>query len=320
MAALTVTTQALTSATQDFETILESFAAYLDRRGRKQATIASYCGAIRKFWQFRQESGAAASSGQMVADWRDAMLADRLASKTVALYLAAMRIFAAWAVKAGFMKDEIAESIAEVGAGRIETTFRRDALSEAQARQLLQGIDTQTLNGRRDYALILTALSCGLRACEISRARICDFRTVNGIASLAVLGKGHVDRDQKVRIPQRTEAAIREYLAARGESDPDAPLFASHSNRNATGKPLNTKSISRLVKPHLDRIREPGQNISCHSLRHTAAFTALRHGTPIEEVRIMLRHKSITVTQTYVDHLAFETRQGETTVENAILG
>jgi len=55
-----------------------------------------------------------------------------------------------------------------------------------------------------------------------------------------------------------------------------------------------------LVKTYAKRADLEG--ITPHSLRHTAAMQAAEHGT-ITQVSKLLRHKNVSVTTVYLDHM-----------------
>lgn len=318
MSNIAIATQKI-ALNQSLDAIISEFMSYLNVKRRKASTITTYINAIRQFWAFTQARGTGLDGCQTVTAWRDAMNETGKAASTIQLYITAIKRFVAWAVKAGYVQTKVADGINEVEVDRIEKDFRRDCLTENQARQLLDSVDRTTLAGMRDYALLALMTTCGLRDCEISRAKIGDLTTFNGVCTLYVHGKGHGAADAKVKPGAKTELAIRQYLAERVETDQEAPLFASVSNRNATGKPIDPKSISRLVKRYLDKVKLDGQNISPHSLRHTAATVALRQGRSLQEVQSMMRHKSINTTMIYAHNLDFANRKAEQCVEDVIM-
>lgn len=318
MSEIVIVTQELAQK-PSLDAILSEFIAYLNVKRRKASTVTTYINAIRQFWNFTLASGTSLDGCQTVTAWRDAMVEANKAASTIQLYITAIKRFVAWAVKAGYVQTKVADGINEVEVDRIEKDFRRDCLTENQARQLLESVDRTSLAGMRDYALLALMTTCGLRDCEISRAKIGDLATFNGVCTLYVHGKGHGSADAKVKPGAKTELAIRQYLAERGETNQDEPLFASVSNRNAIGNPIDPKSISRLVKRYLDKVKLDGQHISPHSLRHTAATVALKQGRSLQEVQNMMRHKSINTTMIYAHNLDFANRKAEQCVEDAIM-
>lgn len=299
----------------ELDALSQQFEAYLRKRNRKAATIKTYFNAIKQFITYQNNQAISGNGAEILTRWRDFLQAKNLTTATIRLYLQAIKNLISWAAKQGYVSQCLAADVCDVNTPKIEPTFKKDCLSEYQGQQLLQGIDRTTLIGKRDYAIILLGLICGLRCCELSRAKIIDFRTSCGVTALFVYGKGHDTADVAVRVPFQVEAAIREYLQARGQADKADPLFVSCSNRNKK-KNMTPKSTGRIIKEHLNKVTSPGQRISAHSLRHTTAFTALQHGTGIMEVKNMLRHKSINTTQIYADHLQFANRQLEQKLAN----
>jgi integrase len=56
------------------------------------------------------------------------------------------------------------------------------------------------------------------------------------------------------------------------------------------------------VRNYADRVFSNGHGLHPHSLRHTAAMEAARHGT-VSEVSKLLRHKNTRITTIYMDHM-----------------
>src|SRR4030066_480470 len=101
-----------------------------------------------------------------------------------------------------------------------ETEF----LIEEEAQAILRVPDRRTLQGKRDYAILLTLLTTGIRKAEICNLKAGDLKTYRNQAVVDVIGKGQKFR----RIPLKTETllAIKDYLKATGNgTDPDHPLF-----------------------------------------------------------------------------------------------
>jgi integrase/recombinase XerD len=82
-----------------------------------------------------------------------------------------------------------------------ETEF----LTEEEAQAILLVPDRRTLQGKRDYATILTLLTSGLRKAEICNLKVGDLKTYRNQAVIDVIGKGQKFR----RIPLKTETPPR---------------------------------------------------------------------------------------------------------------
>ena len=113
------------------------------------------------------------------------------------------------------------------------------------------------------------------------------------------------------------EAALREYLAARGEKDPEAPLFASTSNNNK-GQRMTTRSISGIVKAHFIEAGYNSDRLTAHSLRHTSVTMAILSGQTLPEVQQFARHANISTTMIY-NHALDKAKNGcSEAISNAI--
>ena len=101
-----------------------------------------------------------------------------------------------------------------------ETEF----LTEEEAQAILRVPDRRTLQGKRDYAILLTLLTTGLRKAEICNLKAGGLKTYRNQAVIDVIGKCQKFR----RIPLKVEtlSAIKDYLKADGNGIvPEHPLF-----------------------------------------------------------------------------------------------
>ena len=103
---------------------------------------------------------------------------------------------------------------------RKETEF----LTEEEAEAILRVPDRRTLQGKRDYAILLTLLTTGLRKAEICGLKIGDLKTYRNQAVIDVIGKGKKFR--RIPLHPETLVAIRDYLKGSGNGfNPDGPVF-----------------------------------------------------------------------------------------------
>jgi integrase/recombinase XerD len=139
-------------------------------------------------------------------------------------------------------------------------------LDQQEIDALLAAPDRSTWTGRRDHALLLTAIQTGLRASELTALNVADVQLA-GAAHLTCLGKG---RKQRITpLITSTAAVLRVWLAERA-GNPDDPLFPTLRGRRLSRDGLE----SRLAK-HIEHAarRCPTlmeKNITLHTLRHTA--------------------------------------------------
>lgn len=295
-----------------FQELLGRFFSFLDV---KPQSVRTYAKGLRQFFGWLQENGIQQPNRDDVVSWRDQLEAEGKKATTRQTYVIAVRQFFRWTAQEGLYPN-IADHVK--GAKVDRQTYKRDALTAEQAAEILaKTAEDTSLQGLRDYAILVCALSGGLRTIEISRANLDDFRTKGGRYILAVQGKGRDDRGLYVVMPEQAERAIRDYLKARGRTKKGAPLFASCSNRGA-GARLTTRSISRVIKARMVAAGYNSAFLTAHSLRHTAGTLAVQNGATLEQAQQFLRHASIQSTMIYYHEKEREENKSEEIVMAAI--
>lgn len=175
------------------------------------------------------------------------------------------------------------------------------AISDAQARALLDAPPADTLKGKRDRAILSTFLFHGLRREELCRLKVEDIQLRSGVIHLRVHGKG--GRLRYVPAHPGTLARINDYLEQAGHrEDLDGPLFRPVRNP-LDGNPAKalapTTVYRRVVKQHAKVIGLTMPGFCVHSLRATAATNALDHAADIAKVQDWLGHANISTTRLY---------------------
>ena len=250
------------------------FIAYLDAR---ESTVETYSKALRPFFTYLADNGVTRPTRETVIAYRDSLRA-RLKPSTVQTYIITVRLFFSWAEQEGLYPN-IAEHIK---GAKLDRQHKKDALTGSQAKAILTGINRDTLAGKRDYAILALMASCGLRTIEVARANIEDIRIAGGSAALYIQGKGRDEKTEYAKLAPPVEAAIRDYLKARGKADGKEALFTSTRKNNA-GQALSTRSISGIVKEAMRAAGLDSERLTAHSLRHTAATLNLLAGGSVQE-------------------------------------
>ena len=308
---MTMTQAASTTMTrQQGLTDLEArFIAYLDAKPR---TIDTYRKALKQFFTYLADNGITRPERTTIIAYRDSLLAEKKPT-TVQTYMVTVRLFFRWAAQEGLYPN-VAD---KVKGAKLDKAHKKDALTANQARTILQAIDRGTLAGKRDYAILSLMMGGGLRTIEVSRANLEDLGTAGGSAALYIQGKGRDEKTDYVKLPQPVEAAIRDYLKARGKAEGKEALFTSTSNNNA-GQALTTRSISGIVKSHMRAAGFNSERLTAHSLRHTAGTLNLLHGGTIQETQQLLRHSNINTTMIYLHNLNRANNHSEARIAAAI--
>ena len=292
----------------------ELFTRWIEYLDAKPRTIETYTRNIKPFMLYLQANGISQPTREDIIAYRDQLKADHKPT-TVQAYIMAIKLFFQW-----LEQENLYPNIAKhVKGAKIDTDHKKDPLTAKQVGKVLKTIDTDTLTGLRDYAIIALDVTSGLRTIEIMRANIEDIRTVGDFTALFIQGKGHDEKNTFVKIPEQVEEAIRAYLAARGKTSGKDPLFVSHAHRN-NGERMTTRSISRIVKDSLKAAGYDSDRLTAHSLRHTAATLNLLNGASLEDTQQLLRHTSINTTMIYAHALERAKNDSENRIAAAIFG
>jgi site-specific recombinase XerD len=146
------------------------------------------------------------------------------------------------------------------------------------------------VNEKRDYAILMIFLNCGIRRSELVGLNLTDVYEDR----LRVVGKGNKERFVYFGTPCRR--AIDEYLIERNKKvlTDNRALFGSRN-----GERISVTAVHRLVKKALSQAGLDADQFSAHKLRHTAATLMLSGGVGVKTVQEVLGHESLNTTQIY---------------------
>jgi integrase/recombinase XerC/integrase/recombinase XerD len=212
---------------------------------------------------------------------------------TIDNYLAPVRQFFKYLAECDIHKN----IAVDVRSPKKSQSFSKDYLRSHQVRQLLNIVNRANTYGLRDYAIINLMVRTGMRCIEVSRANVEDLRQEEGRWILYIQGKGRYAKDRALGVTEKIVNPIAEYITAH-ELKQSSPLFLNHSYVSRDTR-ITTITISKTVKRYLRSIGIDNSKISAHSLRHTAAITALKSGADILAVKSMLGHNKIETTMIY---------------------
>jgi site-specific recombinase XerD len=169
-------------------------------------------------------------------------------------------------------------------------------LDQTEIDALLAAPDRSTWTGRRDHALLLTAIQTGLRASELTGLNCGDIHLATG-AHVSCRGKG---RKQRITpLTTITVAVLRVWLAERS-GNTDNPLFPTSQGRHLSRDGLERRLTKHLstAAPRCPSLRE--KNVTLHTLRHTAAMQLLHAGVDTSVIALWLGHERVETTQIYL--------------------
>ena len=273
------------------EDLISRYIAFVDVAKKSAETYAK---AIKQLIIYLRLRSIEEPQREDIISFREELKATNHKASTIQTYIVSIRLFFKWTAQEGIYPN-IADNIK---CPKVSREHKKDYLTANQIKEILKGIDKETLQGKRDYALISLLVTCGLRTIEVVRANKEDLQALGENTVLYIQGKGREDKAEYVKVPQPTEKAIREYLKARGKIEDNEPLFASLSN-NSKGERMTTRAIRGIVKESFLKAGYDSNRLTTHSLRHTAVTLSLLSGKDITEVQEFARHKNIATTMIY---------------------
>ena len=282
--------------TLDYSAIIDRFLLAHDIKPKSKET---YRRALRQFFVYLETEGVTRPTRETLLAYKAYLIDKKLSAYTVSAYIISVRKMFQWTES----EHLYANIASQIKGQKKPKGFKKDALSVNQARKLLTIMETDTLQGARDYALVNLLVRTGLRTIETARANVEDIRQQGDQAVLYIQGKGRDSKDDLVILTEETLEPIRAYISMRGQGVKDSsPLFISHSDRNY-GERLTTRSISRIVKDRLQASGLDDRRLTAHSLRHTAVTFSLIGGASIQEAQTLARHSDINTTLIYAHNL-----------------
>lgn len=168
-------------------------------------------------------------------------------------------------------------------------------LEADRAMQLLDGEVPDDFLARRDHAILELFYSSGLRLSELVELDLDKLDLVEGLVQ--VQGKGNKAR--LLPVGRMAREALKRWLPLRLLAGPqDAAVFISHR-----GKRLTPRAVQLRVRAF--GVRELGQHLHPHMLRHSFASHLLESSQDLRAVQELLGHADISTTQIYT-HLDFQ--------------
>ncbi|MCF6464958.1 tyrosine recombinase XerC [Clostridium sp. Cult2] len=143
---------------------------------------------------------------------------------------------------------------------------------------------------KRDYAIVILFLNCGLRLSELSSINLSKIKD----DTLTVIGKGNKERT--IYLNESCIYAIKDYISVRPKDPIDTEaLFLSMRKRR-----MSNRAIQHMIDRYLEKAGFDTSVYSTHKLRHTAATLMYKYGNvDIRALQELLGHENVSTTQIY---------------------
>jgi integrase/recombinase XerD len=161
---------------------------------------------------------------------------------------------------------------------------------------LLGAPDRATWHGRRDHAMLLTAIQTGVRVSELVNLTITNLTLGTG-AHLKVIGKGRKERSAV--LTTETVTVLDSWLHER-KGEPHEPLFPTRR-----GERLTPRAFAVLLDKHTATATHAcpslqTKRVTPHTLRHTDAMLLRAENVDIYTIALWLGHESTKSTEIYL--------------------
>lgn len=294
------------AATRALFALVESFFnEYLRRqRGASEHTVRAYRDALKLLFEFAaQRRGCNVAALELQALDADTVgrFLDQL--ETARSNSAATRNCRRAAIRSFFrhlVRNDLAhaQQYTQVLAIPAKKSRHRPAayLEAHDVRAILAHPDRRTVDGWRDYTLLLFLYNCGARVSEAAGVRWTDLQLAPS-RQVRLQGKGRKER----LLPLWRETAdafhrLREMAGTRDEQH----VFLNHH-----GQPLTRDGIAYILRKHASAVAQERpalarKRITPHVLRHSCAVALLQSGTDVTVIRDYLGHASVATTGRYI--------------------
>lgn len=169
--------------------------------------------------------------------------------------------------------------------------------------EALYAVTDDTALGHRDRCMLSLYYGCGMRKSEGLRILLTDIDFSKGRIHVR---KATNSRERYVIMSPMVQKQVEQYVySARdmylSESSKHEQLFISER-----GAPMHPESIASRVEMLWKRVTDSNGGdkwIGCHTLRHSLGTHLYMAGMAIEDIALMLGHRTLEATQLYI-HLA----------------
>lgn len=215
--------------------------------------------------------------------WVEALREKGLAQTSLATKSRSPKAFGKWLVEEEYVEKH---PFSRVILPRREDKGK-EVFTPAEVERLLAECDPATWLGRRDYAIVLTLYSTGLRASELLGLEVGD---LDRPQQLLTVRRGKGGRFRRVPLSRPVERALDRYLA-HPKRPQSTRLFTVVGSRAMT-----LDALEMLMKRLSART---GIHANPHKFRHSCAVQYLRNGGRVEVLRTMLGHSKLEMTLHY---------------------
>jgi site-specific recombinase XerD len=224
-------------------------------------------------------------------------LQGEVSAPTVKQHLAALRMLFDWLVLGHVLEVNPAHAVR--GPKHVVRKGKTPVLQGEEARALLDSIDTGSVVGLRDRALIGLMTYSFARVGAVLKMKVKDYFIQGRRGHVRLHEKG--GKEHEVPCHHKLEQFLDEYIAAAGlDGDEDGPLFRTSAGRSGTltSNAMYQQDMFRMIRR---RAKQAGikTKIGNHTFRATGITAYLKNGGTLEMAQHIANHESPRTTKLY---------------------
>ena len=279
----------------------ENFITYLKSEEKSEATIRVYVRNVGYFLDYVGKNDVDVTTMDVIS-WKESLISKGNSSATIHQYLASIKTY--------YDFLETVNLVEKNPVAKIKSVKVKNKEKHYMSQDMIQAMLDKTTNDR-DYAIVLTMVSTGLRVGELTNITLAQYEEmrVDGRNFIKTIGKGN--KEHKVFFNEHMIKAIDKYIENFRDSRPNIStdaLFVSH-----WGGKIYPNRLSETLKTLARNAGIPfWQDVCNHALRSACASILSDAGAPVATIRDVLNHASIVTTNRYI-------KTAENSVEDAIM-
>lgn len=254
-------------------------------------TAKNYGASLRRFasWLDETERAVQDVKGTDIEHYMDMLADSGLSPQTINCQKAAIQHFYKWAER----HEHIEPVASRFWVPKIkEPVTLPKPIARGEVMALIDGVDTSSVEGLRDRAIIECLYGTGMRLSECLSLRLSDI-SKDGQTARVVNGKGSKERQVPI-VPCRV--TLTRWMQERFKLLPTTDtVFVS-----VTGREMSPRSVQKMVHR---RGVEAGleERVTPHRLRHSYATHLVDAGADLAAVKELMGHTNIATTMRYVE-------------------
>jgi site-specific recombinase XerD len=217
--------------------------------------------------------------------------APRFARSTRKELVITLRSFLRFAFDVGYLRRDIANTISRVPCFALDRLPRGPKWEDLP--KLLATVDRSTELGRRDFAILLTLMTYGVRAGQLSGLRLDDVHWRDAGITFPAAKRGRV-----INAPLTAAVgdALLQYIR---EGRPNSAAREVFLSSDPPFRPLAAGSVYNVVSRAFRQSVITSPHQGSHAIRHAWATRALAQGQRLKTIADLLGHRSIESTRIY---------------------